>query len=175
MGIIPKNAWGPGKALGGTMAVTRRADYAVRMMYELAQLPAGTWLSVRDLCEAAGVPPTFGSPLVEFLIHAGLVHASGSRQHLLALARAAEELTMAEIIRVADPDFSLAPCAVDPESCNRSSHCGVHRMWQDLDGVVWQRLEETTLADVVADGLPQRRLSGSIGASFAASALGVLR
>lgn len=157
------------------MAITRRADYAVRMMYELAQLPAGTWLSVRDLCEAADVPATFGTPLVQFLVQAGLVSASGSRQHLLSLARPSSELTMAEIIRVADPEFSLAPCSADAEACDRSPHCGVHRMWQDLDTVLWQRLEETTLEQVVADALPKHRLGRSGSATLAAGAMGLFR
>lgn len=157
------------------MAITRRSDYAVRMMYELAQLPEGTWLSVRDLCEAADVPATFGAPLVEFLVQAELIDASGSGRHMLSLSRPASQLTMAEIIRVADPDFSLSPCTVDPAMCDRSTHCGVHRMWADLDAVLWQRLEQTTLAQVVADSLPRHQISSSGRAASVAGLMGLLR
>jgi len=134
------------------MTITRRADYAVRLMYELAQLPDGLTLSIRDLCEASDVPASFGTPLVEFLIEARLVTASGHRDHLLSLAHPASEITMAEIVRVCDPDFSLAPCTLDPASCDRSARCGVHRMWTHLDGIVWGELDRVTLAQVAAGG-----------------------
>lgn len=155
------------------MAITRRADYAVRMMYELAQLPEGTWLSTRDLCEAADIPISFGAPLVKYLTDAGLVRASGSREYLLALAMPASELTMAQVIRVADPDFSLSSCTVEPDSCDRSRHCGVHEMWQDLDGVLWQRLEAITLEQVVARRLPRPELTRAGQSTLVAGALGL--
>lgn len=138
------------------MAITRRADYAVRLMYELAQLPNGLTLSIRDLCEAADVPATFGAPLVQFLTEAGLVHATGHREHLLSLAYPASEITMGRIVRVCDPEFSLSSCTLDPESCDRSSYCGVHRMWTRLDSVLWRELESTTLEDVATGSLGRR-------------------
>lgn len=130
------------------MAITRRADYAVRLMYELAQLPEGASLSLRDLCEVASVPSSFAEPLVQFLVDAGFVRQSGARKQLLALTVAASDISMADIVRVAEPTFSLSPCVTSPESCPRSERCGVHRMWTGLDRLVWQELEKTTLAAV---------------------------
>jgi Rrf2 family protein len=130
------------------MSITRRTDYAVRLMYELAQLPQGATLSARDLCELADVPESFGGSLVPFLRDAGLVRAEGHRDHLLSLALPPHGITMADIIRACEPDFSLSQCTRDPQSCGRSGHCGVHEMWEALDRVVWTRLEATTLAEV---------------------------
>ncbi|HSQ21313.1 MAG TPA: Rrf2 family transcriptional regulator [Coriobacteriia bacterium] len=131
------------------MSITRRTDYAVRLMYELAQLPQGATLSARDLCELAEVPESFGGSLVPFLKDAGLVRAEGYRDHLLSLALPAHEITMADIVGACEPEFSLSQCTRDPQSCGRSDHCGVHDMWEALDRVVWTRLKATTLAEVV--------------------------
>lgn len=130
------------------MTITKRTDYAVRIMYELAQLPTAATLSVRDLCEAADVPDAFGAALVPFLIAAGMIRAEGHRDHLLSLARPATEMTMAEIVRACEPEFSLSQCTRDPNSCDRSARCGVHLMWAGLDQIIWQQLEELTLARV---------------------------
>lgn len=131
------------------MGITRRADYAVRLMYELAQLPAELSLSMRDLCEAAEVPSSFGAPLIQFLAEAELVRVSGHRDHLLALAVPASEITMAHIVKVSDPDFALAPCTLNPGGCSREPRCGVHRLWERLDGMIWHELEAITLEEVV--------------------------
>jgi Rrf2 family protein len=135
------------------VAITRRTDYAVRIMYELAQVPTGATLSVRDLCQAADVPESFGASILSFLSNARLVRTEGYNQHLLALAMPPEEITMAQIIRACEPEFSLAQCTRDAEECSRSARCGAHRMWGELDALVWQRLESITLARVAA-GMP---------------------
>ena len=135
------------------MSITRRTDYAVRLMYELAQLPPGATLSSRDLCEVAEVPENFGASLVPFLIDAGLVRAGGYNSHLLSLAMPAGQISMAQIVRACEPGFSLSQCAREPDSCNRSSHCGVHVMWSEIDALLWRHLETTSLAHV-AQGQP---------------------
>lgn len=130
------------------MPITRRTDYAVRMMYELAQLPPGATLSLRDLCELAQVPDSFGATIAAFLVEASLIRRSGYRDYQISLARPAIHITMAEIILACEPDFSLSQCAREPEVCSRSPHCGVHVMWASLDSIVMSRLESVTLAHV---------------------------
>lgn len=130
------------------MPVTRRTDYAVRMMYELAQLPPGATLSLRDLCELADVPDSFGATVAAFLVESSLIRRSGYRDHQITLARPAIDITMAEIILACEPGFSLSQCAREPESCSRSPQCHVHAMWASLDHAVMSRLESLTLAHV---------------------------
>jgi len=117
-------------------------------MYELAQLPTGATLSIRDLCEAANVPDNFGASLATYLISAGLVRSEGYNSHLMSLAKSADEITMGQIIRASEPEFSLAQCTNEPESCSRSPHCGVHQLWMELDAMVWERLDSIKLAEV---------------------------
>jgi len=150
-------------SLGGDMPITRRTDYAVRLMYELAQLPHGVTISRRDLSAAAEVPEAFGEPLIGFLVEAGLVTEVGYSRNLLTLGAPAPSISMARIVCASEPSFSLSQCTRDPESCSRSAHCGVHSMWIDLDQIVWDYLRSTTLADVAARrahpserALPQR-------------------
>lgn len=147
------------------MAITRRTDYAVRIMYELAQIPVGATLSVRDLCEAADVPENFGASIITMLCAASLVRCDGHNKHLIALALPPEQITMAQIIRACEPEFSLSQCTREPEECGRSPYCGAHRMWLELDALVWQRLEAISLATVVA-GMPAERSRSAIPRDF---------
>ncbi|MHB1135711.1 MAG: RrF2 family transcriptional regulator [Coriobacteriia bacterium] len=134
------------------MPITRRTDYAVRMMYELAQLPPGVTLSTKDVCEMADVPESFGVTIAAFLVETSLVSANGFRNHLLSLARPAKEITMDEIVYACEPEFSLSACVPDPLSCRRSSYCGVHSMWGALDTIVIAHLKSITLAEVAHGG-----------------------
>lgn len=123
-------------------------------MYELAQLPTGATLSVRDLCEAADVPDNFGASIMSYLCGADLARCEGYNSHLMSLAIPAEQITMAQIIRASEPEFSLAQCAREPQNCARSAHCGAHLMWLELDALVWQQLESITLAQVASGTTP---------------------
>jgi Rrf2 family nitric oxide-sensitive transcriptional repressor len=119
-------------------------------MYELAQLPAGATLSARDLCDVAEVPENFGMSLVTFLMEAGLVKAEGYRGHLLSLAGPASRITIGQIVRASESEFSLAQCSRNPQSCPRSTDCGVHEMWAQLDRIIWSHLDAITLEQVVS-------------------------
>ncbi len=130
------------------MPITRRADYAIRLMYELAQLPHGVTISRKDLCAGAAVPEAFGEHLVSFLIDAGLIKQSGYSSNIVSLAVPAETVSMARVVCASDPQFSLSECTRDPAHCDRSTHCGVHAMWIELDQLVWDYLRATTLAHV---------------------------
>lgn len=130
------------------MSITRRTDYAVRIMYELAQLPHGASLSLRDVCSLADIPESFGATIATFLAEAALVSASGYNNKLLSLARPAEQINMAEIIYACEPEFSLSECARNPDVCDRSIRCGVQTMWEELDAIVVDHLTSVTLARV---------------------------
>ena len=148
----------------GHMAITRRSDYAIRLMYELAQLPPGSRVCARDLCEAAGVPETFGSSLLPFLVDAELVKTSGYQDALFSLACPAREITMASIVRAAEPAFSLASAATGPLSTGERPPSKARALWHDLDRLVWERLASTTLSQL-ADDRPLSRRTYSVDAT----------
>lgn len=133
------------------MAITRRTDYATRLMCELAQLPPGTTLSITDVCEMAEVADKFGSAIIKMLSDAGLIELSGRHDRSLSLAAPAARITMADIVHACEPDFALSRCGSDGETCPRSSACETRAMWACLDSTVDRRLRTLTLADVAQE------------------------
>lgn len=133
---------------GESMSITRRTDYAVRIMYELAQLPHGASLSLRDVCALADVPESFGATIAAFLAEAALISTSGYNSKLLSLARSAEQINMAEIVYACEPEFSLSECSRNLDVCARSARCGVHMMWEELDAIMVDHLMSVSLARV---------------------------
>lgn len=130
------------------MPIKRRTDYAVRMMCELAQLPPGVTLSIRDACEVTDIPEGFGVTIAAFLVESSLVSARGLHNQLLSLARSASAITMDEVVYACEPEFALSVRARDPHSCKRSSHWGASMMWESLDSIIADHLRSITLADV---------------------------
>jgi DNA-binding IscR family transcriptional regulator len=45
------------------------------------------------------------------------------------LARPAEQITMRDVIQAVDGPISVNLCTLDPEECERSGNCEVHKAW----------------------------------------------
>ena len=73
----------------------------------------------------------------------------------------AEELPVAEMIRVLEGPLALTDCAVGPSVCSHESACAVREPWQQINRVVERALESITLADLV------RSNSAGLGATAA--------
>lgn len=136
------------------MANNRRADFALRIMAEMAQLPPGAHLSIRDLCEATDVPVIFGAPLVETFARAGFIRAEGYRETLLSLAVPSDQITVGQIMRLVEPNFSLSQYRCSYNTCTMPAECGVHRMWLMLDDVLWRQFDALTLAEITTPQSP---------------------
>ena len=138
------------------MRVSAKADYAVRAALELAAAGDGPVKGER-IAEAQGIPLKFLENILIELRHEGIVRSQRGPEGGYWLARPADEIAIAEVIRAVEgPAGQRARRAArghpstraPPRSCRRSGW----RCARNLRAV----LEEVTLADVVR-GRPARR------------------
>jgi len=131
------------------MEITRRTDYAIRILLELARVGGGP-LSVREIAERGEVPYTFARGIQRDLLGAGLVDSRRGAKGGIALARPAADITLLDIVDATQPGgTSCAVCARDPKWCSRMKDCQVHKVWSDLDALVRDQLRGKTLAGLV--------------------------
>ncbi len=116
------------------MHITRRTDYAVRMMLELAR--AGGRVSSKRLGGLADVTYPFARSIVTDLAAAGLVDARRGPGGGVALARPAGEITLLDIVEAMEGRVALNLCATDPGYCERSAECSAHDIWSEAGAVL---------------------------------------
>ena len=75
------------------MEVSRRTDYAIRMLLELARSD-GAPISVRSLAESQDVPYAFARGIQRELVAAGLVESRRGAHGGIVLARPAERISL---------------------------------------------------------------------------------
>jgi Rrf2 family protein len=136
------------------MRISAKVDYAMRAMTELAVAPVGRPLKAERIAEAQGIPQRFLNNILQDLRRAGLVerHRGPEGGHLLA--RGAEKITVADVIRAADGPLG-AVAGVPPESTEY--HGAATRMretWVAARASVREVLEHVTVADIAHDSLP---------------------
>ena len=135
------------------MRVSAKADYAVRAAAELAAAGEGP-VKGEQLADAQDIPLQFLEHILLELKHHGIVRARRGAKGGYWLARPADEVTIADLVRAVEGPIadvqSTPPEAI--EYRGNSEH--LREVWVAVRASLRSVLEEVTLADLVSGNLP---------------------
>lgn len=108
--------------------LSQKARYALRAMIELAR--ADGQMTAGELAERADAPRKFLEAILLSLSREGLVTSRRGKFGGYVLGRSAQEISFAEIIRLADGPLALTPCVSRTafrrcEDCKDLSACAL--------------------------------------------------
>lgn len=148
------------------MRVSAKADYAVRACAELATSPHGDPVPSDVLAAGQDIPVSFLERILGDLRRAGIVASVRGRSGGYRLARPAEQVTLAEVIRAVDGPLVTVRDERPPSLEYEGSAAALLDVWVALRTSVRQVLDVVTLAHLVAGDLPPqvRALSETVGA-----------
>jgi len=98
--------------------LSQRAKYALRAMIHLAGRRDSVPVSVTDIARETNIPRAFLEQIVSDLKRRNLLISTRGKQGGFLLARTADKISFAEIIRNIDGPLALAPCATAPPSAH---------------------------------------------------------
>jgi Rrf2 family protein len=138
------------------MRVSAKADYAVRAAIELAANAGEDHpLKGEAVGDAQAIPLPFLQNILAQLRHAGIVHSRRGADGGHWLTRAADDITIAEVIRAVDGPLA----SVRGEPAEDLAYSGaaepLRTVWLALRANVREVLESVTLADLVDRDLPE--------------------
>ena len=133
---------------GSRVRVSAKVDYALRAMLELAA-SEGLVKSER-VAVAQGIPQKFLENILLDLRHGELVTSRRGIEGGYALARPASEISVADVIRAVEGPIATVRGARPEDAEYVGAATGLQPLWLDLRTAMRDVLEQTTLADVVA-------------------------
>ena len=136
------------------MRISAKADYAVRAALELAAAQEGAPLKAEALAEAQGVPHKFLEGILGDLRRGGLVTSQRGGRGGYRLARPADTISIAEVIRVTDGPLVSVRGMRPPQLSYQGPAESLLPLWIAVRANVRRILDEVTLADVAAAELP---------------------
>ena len=132
------------------MRVSAKVDYGLRAMVELAAAPPG-FVTSSELATAQEIPPKFLENILLQLRHAGLITSQRGAEGGHRLARAPEEISVADVIRALEGPIATVR-GVRPDDLEYSGAAvGLLDVWLRLRASMRGVLEDTTLAAIVED------------------------
>jgi len=134
------------------MRTTAKADYAVRAAVELAA--AGDLLTAEQIAQAQSIPVNFLENILRDLRRAGIVESRRGQAGGYVLARPADEVSIADVIRAVEGPLAdvrgQAPEALEyPGTAEK-----LRDVWIALRASIRAVLEQVSLADVASGGMP---------------------
>jgi Rrf2 family protein len=134
--------------------VTAKVDYAVRAGIELAAAEPGHPVKGDRLAEAQGIPVKFLENILASLKRAGLIRTQRGAEGGYWLARPAEVITVADIIRAVEGPLANVR-GEPPESVIYAGHAqSLQRLWICVRANLRAVTEHVTLADLAAGHIP---------------------
>ena len=133
--------------------VSAKADYALRAAIELAAAGDGPVKGER-IAQAQEIPLKFLENILVELRHAGIVRSQRGVEGGYWLARPAEEVSLAEVIRAVEGPIANVR-GLGPQEVEYAGPAGrLREVWIAVRASLRSVLEETTLADLASGELP---------------------
>ena len=141
------------------MRISAKGEYAAKaVLYLSLQYPGVA--TIHEVARRHSIPVKYLEHILLALKKAGLLESRRGMRGGYMLARPPEQISIGEVLRVVDGQFSQSSCIeVDlqhPYACPESDTCGLKQVWQDVQGAV-----EKILFDTTFDQVRRRTLGGA--------------
>jgi Rrf2 family protein len=132
------------------------AEYALRAVVWLAAHPDAK-VSTPEIAKRTQVPPGYMSKVLQILARAGLVESSPGRTGGFRLTRAADQISVLDVVNTVDTLERIRRCPLGLKS-HRHELCPLHRRLDHVAAMVEEAYAETTIAEIVAETAPVQAL-----------------
>lgn len=140
----------------GNVRISAKTDYAIRAALELACAPAANGpVTAEKIAEAQDIPLRFLLNILADLRRSGLVTSRRGTEGGWWLARPADGITVADVIRAIDGPLANVAGARPEELDYRGSAEPLKDLWVALRYSIRDVLETVTLADLATGALPK--------------------
>jgi Rrf2 family protein len=136
------------------MRISAKADYAVRAVAELAAANGEKPVKAERVATAQSIPLNFLENILGELRHAGIVRSQRGAEGGFRLAKPAEQVTVADVIRAVEGPLASVRGGPPEDAAYAGAAASLPTVWiavrVNLRGV----LETVTIADIAGSALP---------------------
>lgn len=132
------------------MLVPMKVDYGVRTLVYLAQQDDAEFTSTSDIARAQHIPEPYLLRICSELQKSGLIESRRGPQGGHKLGRAADEISVSDVVN--SVDYSLAPidCVEEPDGCRLSGACSQRELWSDVEMMLLEHLSKVRISELMS-------------------------
>lgn len=132
--------------------ISTKGRYALRFLADIAEHQADGFVPLKDVAARQEISEKYLEIVVKELVKGGLLDAMRGKGGGYRLKRAPEEYSVKSIIELMEGPLASVAC-LEPgqKACPRRKDCRTLPVWQGLDKVVSDYLEQFTLANLCCE------------------------
>ena len=132
------------------MRISTKGRYALRMLLDLAEHANGGFIALKDIAERQAVSKKYLEQIVPILNRSDILQTNRGFQGGYKLAQTPDKYSVGMILRLTEGSLSPVPCLdQNPNTCERSATCATLPVWQGLNRVISDYLDNITLQDIL--------------------------
>jgi len=140
--------YGVKKAL---MLITKKSQYALRAIFELARQQGQGLTKISDIAEAQNIPVRFLEVILGQLKGTGLLRSKRGYTGGYELVSSPSNVTVGQLMRYMQRGLQPTECfALVPENnCPFIGNCAFFPMWSKVKDAIFKVYDETTIQDLL--------------------------
>lgn len=131
--------------------ISRKADYATRIMIELACEPPEIFVSANYLSRKTSVPKPFLHKIVGELTSAQLIQTQSGPRGGVRLGQAAEDVSLLDVLEAVEGPICINTCLSRPQECPRDRTCPAHGVFGRLQSSIVSQLQSVSLFELAEE------------------------
>ena len=136
------------------MKLSTKSRYGARILMELARHQDEGPVQVGVIAKLQDIPVKYLEQLIRKLKQADLVKSRRGAKGGHMLAESPERITLGSVVRLFEGQTDLVACISSPEQCQKSDECQVRLAWKEANDVLYAKLDEITIADLLGNNRP---------------------
>ena len=135
------------------MLISTKGRYALRVMIDLAEHQTDGYLPLKEVAQRQGISEKYLETIIKLLVKANVLSGLRGKGGGYKLTRAPEQYTVGSILRLTEDSLAPVSC-LEPgaAACPKAAECRTLNMWQGLDKVINEYLDNVTIADLMKSG-----------------------
>ncbi len=130
--------------------ISTKGRYALRVMVDIAEQPAGTNVPLHDIAARQGISKKYLEIIVRDLVQSGYLAGVSGRNGGYRLLRSPKDCSVGEVLTCMEGTLSPVACLVDGAApCPRAAGCETLPMWQEYCTLTHEFFFGRTIADLL--------------------------
>jgi Rrf2 family protein len=130
------------------MLLSKACEYGIRAVLHLTRQTDATYVPIRTVSDALGIPYHFLAKVVQTLTQAGVLTSSRGPHGGIALARPGSRVTLEEVVLASDGAGIFTECVLGLPGCGERKPCPLHEQWAPARDRVHRMFSEASLAEM---------------------------
>jgi len=131
------------------MKLSTRSRYGARILVDLALNSTEGPVQIGEISKRQEISVKYLEQLIRPLKQAKMVTSVRGPKGGHLLAKKPQNITLGQVVRLFEGQSELVECISNPEKCSMSHDCQVRLAWKDATNVLYEKLDSTTIADLM--------------------------